>query len=294
VDWRMIFEHLQHKSLEEQKKASQRFQMGFADDLYSSSWSFLDYEEVPSQLNLQPAEGRSEKKQVLDSLEKFVTDFPGQELNFGRGVAAAKVKSTINTSTSQKLFTQFVQELEACSLCSPELIKGRQQVVHDLGRFYEGFEQKKDNCKILFVGDMPRSFEQPKCFAKDAGELLWKMIQAMNLTTSEFALSLVVKCAGNFLEKKEQMRDCCLNYLWQEILYFRPKVVVALGTFAASAIIGREERMASIHGQFFPKEIGEHQFQVVPLFHPEYLLVNPKMKRTAWNDMQGIMKYLES
>jgi uracil-DNA glycosylase family 4 len=58
-------------------------------------------------------------------------------------------------------------------------------------------------------------------------------------------------------------------------------------------VLKSTDRLAQVHGQFFSRKIGEKTFQVVPLFHPSIIETNQNMKKTAWADMQKIMKHLK-
>jgi uracil-DNA glycosylase family 4 len=76
--------------------------------------------------------------------------------------------------------------------------------------------------------------------------------------------------------------------------FFRPEVIITLGAKAAHKILKGNDRLSNIHGQFFKRDIDEvGAFQVVPLFHPSIIETNQNMKKTAWADMQKIMKHLK-
>jgi len=76
--------------------------------------------------------------------------------------------------------------------------------------------------------------------------------------------------------------------------YFRPEVVITLGANATSKILKSNDRLSIIHGQFFSRKyVDDSNFQIIPLFHPSIIETNQNMKKTAWGDMQKIMKYLK-
>ncbi|HLW56502.1 MAG TPA: hypothetical protein VKY27_03900, partial [Bacteriovoracaceae bacterium] len=75
---------------------------------------------------------------------------------------------------------------------------------------------------------------------------------------------------------------------------YRPLVIITLGAKATSAVLKTNDRLAQVHGQFFNRKlIDSYEVQVVPLFHPNIIETNQNMKKTAWIDMQKIMKYLK-
>ncbi len=154
---------------------------------------------------------------------------------------------------------------------------------------------QKNPIKVMFVTDKKReeavdstdSYEkQLKVFFSDEVTVLFsKMIKAMKLELSDFML-------GFCSTKNEE-----LEFLYQEILYFRPEFVIPLGANSSSIILDMKERLSNIHGQFFKRilnqeKINEFHFTICPLFNPEFLLINPNMKKTAWTDMQKVMKEL--
>jgi uracil-DNA glycosylase family 4 len=69
--------------------------------------------------------------------------------------------------------------------------------------------------------------------------------------------------------------------------------VVTLGAFASNLLLEGQERLSKIHGNFFPRSFSDNfHTQIVPLFHPNFLLINPSMKKSAWMDMQKIMDFV--
>ncbi len=137
--------------------------------------------------------------------------------------------------------------------------------------------------EVLFVGDN---------YSGDGEDLLGKMIMAMKLSKDEFfrhpmdeALEEVSDLAKNLENPKEATQK-----LFNIILEKRPKVVVSLGATVTNILLGRREKLSTIHGQFFEKRQGECHFNLMPIFHPDFLLINPNMKRTAWIDLQKVME----
>ena len=137
--------------------------------------------------------------------------------------------------------------------------------------------------EVLFVGDS---------FRGEGEDLLAKMIEAMKLKGQEFSRLL-------FDEGLENVQDLSLNLespneatqnLREAILKFRPKIVVSLGAVTTNILLGRREKLSAIHGQFIPVTILDFEFLMIPIFHPDFLTINPNMKRTAWIDLQKVME----
>ncbi|MDD4976625.1 MAG: hypothetical protein PHY93_19875 [Bacteriovorax sp.] len=137
--------------------------------------------------------------------------------------------------------------------------------------------------EVLFVGDS---------FAGEGDDLLGKMIAAMKLTGAEFnrfpmeeALDDIVDLAKNLEEP-----SCATQKLFNTIVEKRPKFVVSLGATVTNILLGKREKLSTIHGQFFEKRVGECVYSLMPIFHPDFLVINPNMKRTAWIDLQKVME----
>ncbi|EQC47613.1 hypothetical protein M900_0668 [Bacteriovorax sp. Seq25_V] len=148
--------------------------------------------------------------------------------------------------------------------------------------------------KVLFYG--LSEFEEnefkdlevpPYSLVPSDQDLLGKMIGAMNLKE------------GSFLRCPQVKGDGALNHLLSAVSYFRPQVVVSLGAGSTNIALEKKVRLSNIHGEILPKSFrltGENktlEFYVSPLFHPNLLEINTSMKRTAWIDMQRVMKFLQ-
>lgn len=139
---------------------------------------------------------------------------------------------------------------------------------------------------VLFVGD---SFTE-------GDDLLGKMIVAMKLRPGEFN-------RVPFNEKLEDVNDLSGNLtapstetveLLEQIKKFKPNIVVSLGATVTNILLGKREKLSGIHGQFFEKSVTlnneSYTYQLMPIFHPDFLVINPNMKRTAWIDLQKVME----
>lgn len=194
------------------------------------------------------------------------------------------------------LFRNYLDTIVNCKECCPEFVSKDDTVVHELN-----FKMLKSKIKVLFVGDYKRECSEnaASCFVGENGILLDKMIKAMNLNESEYAKTLIVKChpAGSGDDDINLMAQKCLNNIHLEILSLRPDVVVSLGAWATNCLLGKKEKLSSVHGSFISKSVvfdglGKFEYKLVPVFHPEMLIINPGMKRTAWIDLQKVMKYV--
>jgi DNA polymerase len=149
-----------------------------------------------------------------------------------------------------------------------------------------------ENAELMFVGEAPGADEdlQGEPFVGKAGQLLTKMINAMGLERDEVYIANIIKC------RPPRNRDplpeeiaACEPFLRRQIDVIGPRLIVALGGFAAKTLIGTETGITRLRGSW-------HAYQGIPLmptFHPAYLLRNPDGKRPAWNDLQVVMKEMD-
>lgn len=150
--------------------------------------------------------------------------------------------------------------------------------------------------KLLLIGAhlnqiTPQGHEQKE---KDVEELIQKMLQAMKLSPSQYIFSKYFKqlCTLDDDNNQSITQEDCLRAIKQEITKEEISLVVTFGASATHLLLQNSERLSLVHGKFIDQKIETYHYQVMPLFHPEFLLINPNMKRTAWMDMQKIMGYL--
>ena len=182
----------------------------------------------------------------------------------------------VNTPTLQDIR----QELGDCHRCP--LCQKRTHIV-----FGEGNPQ----ARLAFVGEAPGADEdmQGRPFVGKAGQLLTKIIQAMGLTRQDVYICNILKCRppSNRNPKPDEITTC-EPFLVKQLQVIQPKVICALGTFAAHTLLKTEVPITILRGRFHTYQ-GIH---LMPTYHPAYLLRNPGAKKKVWEDMQMIMKTL--
>jgi DNA polymerase len=169
-------------------------------------------------------------------------------------------------------------ELGDCRRC--KLHSYRTQIVFGTGN---------PQAKLAFVGEAPGREEdlQGEPFVGQAGQLLTKIIQAIHLTREEVYIANIIKCRPP--ENRNPESDeiaACEPFLIKQLQVIRPRLICALGTFAAQTLLQSEEKISSLRGKF-------HQYQGIPLmptYHPAFLLRNPGRKREVWEDMKKIKR----
>lgn len=147
------------------------------------------------------------------------------------------------------------------------------------------------DAELLFIGEGPGRDEdlQGEPFVGRAGQLLTKMIGAMGLSREKVYIANIIKCRPPHNRNPEEDEiAACRPFLEKQIAAIQPKVICALGTFAAQTLLETTTTISRLRGRFHDL----HGTKVLPTFHPAYLLRNPAEKRRVWEDLQKIMAEL--
>jgi uracil-DNA glycosylase len=163
--------------------------------------------------------------------------------------------------------------------------------LHRLGRTQIVFGVGNPNADLMFVGEAPGGDEdlQGIPFVGRAGQLLTKIIEAINLTRDSVYIANVIKCRPPQNRNPELDEvETCEPFLFRQIEVIQPKVIVALGKFAAQTLLKTLDPISRLRGRVFEYRGAK----LVPTFHPAYLLRNPGSKREVWEDMKLVKKLL--
>jgi DNA polymerase len=175
---------------------------------------------------------------------------------------------------------QIADKVAVCTLCP--LHETRNKTVPGQGN---------TNPDIAFIGEGPGADEdrQGVAFVGRAGQLLTKIIQAMGYTRDEVWIGNIVKCRPpeNRNPLPEEMQ-ACMPYLKQQLALLKPKVIVCLGSTAVKGLLEVQTGITKLRGTWMQFE----GIDVMPTFHPAYLLRNPKAKRDVWEDMKDVLDKL--
>ena len=145
------------------------------------------------------------------------------------------------------------------------------------------------SASFMVIGEAPGADEdaQGEPFVGRAGQLLNKILEAINFRREDVYIANILKCRppGNRKPVPEEV-DLCLPYLKKQISLIAPKVILCLGLTAAENLLGTRESMSKLRGVI-------HSFEGVPVlvtYHPAALLRNPNWKRPTWEDVQAARK----
>lgn len=172
-------------------------------------------------------------------------------------------------------------EIGDCQRC--KLAGGRTNLVFGVG---------SAQADLMFVGEGPGHDEdlQGEPFVGRAGQLLTEIItKGMKLQRADIYIANVVKCRppGNRNPENDEIASC-MPFLHRQIEIIAPKVIVALGTFAAQTLLGVKTPITRMRGVWH----AHRGIKVMPTFHPAYLLRTPGDKRLVWEDIKQVMAEL--
>lgn len=226
----------------------------------------------------------SEKKQVLESLERFaqekITATPEASIKISGGEIAIRPEPSWEGISQYKDFNQLKTNLsleeKIIELClnskSPESVR-----IMFVPENFRPYEEIKEELKEGFINQLLPAFPFK------TAELFSRMLAAMKLEDKEVIIYPTQMGQKDLSQEVMQVAG-----------FYRPEIIVTLGATPTHKILKGQERLSQVHGEFFNRKIENiGTFIVVPLFHPSIIENNQNMKKTAWSDMQKIMKQLK-
>jgi DNA polymerase len=172
-------------------------------------------------------------------------------------------------------------EMGDCQRC--KLAKTRKHIVFGTGNA---------EANLMFVGEAPGADEdaQGEPFVGAAGQLLTKMIKAMGYERSEVYICNILKCRPPQNRNPEADEiEACEQFLRTQIAVVQPRVIVALGKFAAHFLCGETTPITRLRGNLRTY----HEIPVMPTYHPAFLLRDESRKGEAWADLKQVMAMLK-
>ncbi|MDD4872201.1 MAG: uracil-DNA glycosylase [Kiritimatiellae bacterium] len=147
------------------------------------------------------------------------------------------------------------------------------------------------NPDIMFIGEAPGADEdlQGLAFVGRAGQLLTKMIEAMGYRREEVFIGNILKCRPpNNRQPMPDEMEMCLPYLKAQIAIIKPRVIIALGATAVKGLLNLSTGITRLRGNWLSFE----GIDLMPTYHPAYLLRNPPAKKEVWEDLQTVLKHI--
>ena len=208
---------------------------------------------------------------------------PGDEAHAARAAeAGAQRQPDHATPGSGETLEGVRTELGDCTRCKLHAL-GRHQIVYGVGN---------PAAALMFIGEAPGHDEdvQGIPFVGRAGQLLTKIIEAIALQREDVNIANVIKCRppGNRNPEPDEVASC-EPFLFRQVQVIKPRVIVALGTFAAQTLLRTKDPISRLRGNVY--RYGSAS--LIPTFHPAYLLRSPEHKRDVWEDMKKVRDLLQ-
>lgn len=142
---------------------------------------------------------------------------------------------------------------------------------------------------LFIVGEWPDSDEGKagKPFQGANGELLDRMLQAIGMTRDQVYLTNIVKCRPDQDHAPDEKElKACRSFLLRQIAVVNPKVILAMGPTASRTLLNNKNPLSRLRGRYHTF----HGIDLMPTFHPAFLIANPAMKKATWLDLQMVRK----
>ena len=193
------------------------------------------------------------------------------------GIQDIFIKPPIEINKAE-LLKELEEKYHTCTKCA--LHKGRNKFVYGNGNA---------DAKLMIIGEGPGAEENRlgKVFVGRSGQLLTKMLSAINLSRDEVYIANIVKCRPpDNRNPLPEEKSACLPYLEEQISIIQPELILMLGKVAAVTLLEIDQTLKAFRQQ-------THNFRGIKTYvsyHPSALLRNPSWKKLAWIDLQKLQK----
>lgn len=231
-------------------------------------------EQSNSKHNLPPQDPSDIIQQWLETYQDLgITEFYRQQID---------VQTDDDGPQKLKLLDELrLKEIGNCVRC--KLHKRRKTIV---------FGEGNPSAKLMLIGEAPGADEdeQGRPFVGRAGQLLMQMIKAIGFQRSDVYIANVLKCRPpeNRNPENDEIAECS-PFLYKQISIIQPKLIIALGTFAAQLILNSKSSISSLRSRVYDMPYG----RVVATYHPSFLLRSPQKKPEAWEDLKLVKRLLD-
>lgn len=187
----------------------------------------------------------------------------------------------VNAHENPTSLQQLSQNIASCHLC--DLSKSRKQSMSGYGN--------KD-AKIMFI-DFSVSMSEDvnnEYYSGRSGESLRKMIEnVLELSIEDVYITHTIKCKPlNSNIPSDSEWDSCKSYLFSQIDFIKPKVIVTLGEEAYYRLTNEQDDFTNVRGHV----IDFKKYKLIPIYHPKFLQRNPELKKVTFNDLKTIKSCL--
>lgn len=224
----------------------------------------------------EPLPNPPETTETMSQTKKTTTDALSL---FGEAVPLAPERQVVDDSLEK-----IRADLGDCQRC--KLWQTRTNIV---------FGEGSAKAELMIIGEAPGADEDAsgRPFVGRAGQLLTKMIEAINLKREDVYIANILKSRPPDNRNPEaDETKACIPFLFRQIATIKPKLIVTLGNPATQGLLETKVGITKLRGEFqdYPRLAG---IKVLPTFHPAYLLRSPDKKREAWEDLKKVKAFLQ-
>ena len=173
------------------------------------------------------------------------------------------------------------QSINGCNKC--KLCTNRTNIVFGTGN---------KEAKLMMIGEGPGADEDKEGlpFVGKAGKLMDKAFEGIGINRDEIYIANIVKCRppSNRVPEQDEA-DACLNYLRNQVVLIKPKIIVLLGSTALKNILGKDYQITATRGKWIEKK----GIMYMPTWHPAALLRDENKKIEFWKDLKEVKKQLQ-
>jgi DNA polymerase len=210
--------------------------------------------------------------------EERPADLPPPGLSYDPPAADLFSNDPVPQASSLEAIAQLIAACTKCRLC-----EARRHTVPGEGA---------GEARLVVVGEGPGRVEDEtgRPFVGPAGELLTKILAAIDLPRERVFICNVVKCRPpeNRVPQYDEIA-ACIPYLFRQIELVKPAVILAMGGTAAQTLLNTKQSLGSLRNQI-------HRVRGIPVivtYHPAALLRNPNWKKPTWDDVRIARRFID-
>jgi uracil-DNA glycosylase family 4 len=236
-------------------------------------------------LNSDPNLSVDRKEEQIQLALELYRDFGITEVYLPKEspFAPSAFSATSSNSSENKIQLHQLQHEEIGNCIRCKLHRGRKTIV---------FGEGNPNAELMLIGEAPGAEEdiQGRPFVGRAGQLLMQMIKAIDYNREDVFIANILKCRppGNRPPELDEIHQCS-PFLWKQISIIRPKLILALGTFAAQTLLNSKSSISFLRSRIYDMPCGK----VLATYHPSFLLRSPQKKPEAWEDLKLAKRTLQ-
>lgn len=164
-----------------------------------------------------------------------------------------------------------IKDCNKCKLC-----KGRKNIVFGTGN---------REAEIMLIGEGPGADEDIQAipFVGKAGQLMNRAFEGLGINREDVYIANIVKCRPpNNRDPEHDEAITCINYLRNQVMLVKPKIIILLGRISLTNILGEEYKITASRGKIIEKK----GITYIPTWHPAALLRDESKKIDFWNDLK--------